>query len=219
MSLSRTSDLVAATAIVAFALGLSGCAAETVGTSPSVTARAPGLGASVAGPVPRPCVPPSSVDDLPPGIAAIVEATFVPGHAVSDSARGTLIPLEGVSVLWGSPSRPPTQLVDSPSTPSESDLLLLPGRYILLLTANSLGEYYIAEGRYGAFAFVDAQGNTLDRLCTIYAMDGKPRPPVKSEITIDRKTLLSLAVAAATSKKVDLQSMQPVPAPVSGSAG
>jgi hypothetical protein len=144
----------------------------------------------------------------------VVEATFTPGRSVRDDAGGVEIPLDAVTILWGKAATvPPEKIVASNMTAADADLLLDPGRYVLLLGSNSFGHFYLADGRYGAFPFADAEGQSLARLCTEYTTDGKAHAPVRAQGVTTRGDLLRLVASAAERRPSIDPNPSPVPAP------
>jgi hypothetical protein len=109
--------------------------------------------------------------------------------------------MQDVKVLWSlDPAQPPPSTLVASNVPvSNAELLLEPGRYVLLLGSSTPGLYYLAQGRQGAFAYVDESGSVLTRLCTVYSTDGTARPAVRAPGSIARETLLGLSIAAAKS--------------------
>ena len=94
----------------------------------------------------------------------------------------------------------------------DADVLLDPGRYILLLGENSFGNFYIVDGHYGAFAFSDSQGANFVRMCTVYSAGTKASPPVRTAKKIGRQSLVALAISAAQRDANIPTSVAPVPA-------
>jgi hypothetical protein len=197
---------------------ISGCAPKQPAPSSPALSRStssPRSGApTVAGAPARPCETPSTLSDLPAGIRAIVEATFVPGRAVPDQAGGVTIPLQDVKVIWSNSKDSPTALVEHLPV-SDADVFLDADRYILLLGENSFGNFYLVDGRYGAFAFADSPGANLVRMCTVYSVGPKASPPVRSVAKIGRQALLALATSAAQRDADIPSSVPPVPIPSS----
>jgi hypothetical protein len=143
---------------------------------------------------------------------AVVEATFAKGHAVVDGGAGVEIPLEGAQLLLGGAGQTPASLFESNFSLEDAEVFLDPGRYILLLGSGSPGRYYLLDGRYGAFAFADVEGNSLSRMCTTYIADGKAHAPTRSSVTVSRKSLLTLAEEAAKTMPAPTD-IQPAPTP------
>jgi hypothetical protein len=156
------------------------------------------------------CTQPVTEADLRVGTKVIVDATIAHGKAVSDSVGGSIIPLEGVKVLWGTVAKPPGALSVSSVPMSDADSLLDAGRYILLLGSSTDGVYYLAQGRAGAFPYADAGGNSVTRICTVYSADKVAKRPLRAPGSVPRKTLLDLAVRAASEPVL---SPEPVPVP------
>jgi hypothetical protein len=201
--------LAGACGSVAPAGSSTGSSVGTSGVSVSRPATIPGHPSGlVAAPLPPPqaCVTPSTVADVQLGERVVVEATIAHGHAVSDNYRGSIIPLVAVKVLLGSVPSPPQEIEADLLPPSDADLLLDEGRYILLLGSSIEGHYYLAMGRRGAFAFSDASGSSLVQMCTEYSADGKAHSPVRAPGSIDRNTLLELVAKTVS---------QPTASPVS----
>jgi hypothetical protein len=143
------------------------------------------------------CELPTSERDLELGARAIVEATVVHGRARADGQGASVIPLEGVKVLWSTSEDTPQEISVSNTSVDDADLLLDAGRYVLLLGSDVDHVYYLAHGRAGAFEYADTAGNSFSKLCTVYASDGKAHPPVKAKGTISRESLVTMAIEAA----------------------
>jgi hypothetical protein len=131
------------------------------------------------------------------GATAIVDATVRGGKAVSDGVNGSVVPLDAVKVLWGSQESVPTSIVASNVSSSDAEMLLPPGRYILLLGSSTPGFYYLAQGREGVFVFTDPNGQTLTRLCTVYSPDGVARPAKRAPGSLSVAALMDMATTAA----------------------
>ena len=156
------------------------------------------------------CTQPFSEADLRVGTKVIVEATIVHGEAVTDNVGGSIIPLEGVKVLWSTVAKSPGALSVSNVPVSDVDSILDAGRYILLLGSSTDGVYYLAQGRAGAFPYADANGDSVTRICTVYSADKVAKPPLRAPGSISRKALLDLAIRAASEP---ILSPEPVPIP------
>jgi hypothetical protein len=156
-----------------------------------------GLPMPVPGPPERECRQPTSAEDLAVGATVIVDATVRGGKAVSDGVNGSVVPLDAVKVLWGSQESVPTSIVASNVSSSDAEMLLPPGRYILLLGSSTPGFYYLAQGREGVFVFTDPNGQTLTRLCTVYSPDGVARPAKRAPGSLSVAALMDMATTAA----------------------
>lgn len=218
--LARGAGLILAAACLVSCVGsTSHDDSATVGKSPSSGVASDTMTVSPTRPAPMPsevsCTQPGTKEELRLGAQVIVEATIVPGRAVTDNLGGSVIPLDVVKVLWTKATVTPKEIVASNVPVEDADFLLGAGRYILLLGSSTKGVYYLAQGREGAFPIVDAEGDKVTRICTVYSLDGTPRPAATAEGSISRQALLEMAISAAAAEQLSTPSPVPVPSPSS----
>lgn len=156
--------------------------------------------------------------------AVASSAPVVPGGTRSAPAGGP--PIAGPSAADCSiPTTPErlnlgTQVIVEPgivhgrATGDGVAAFLPEGRHVLLLGASTPTVIFALMGREGAFRYADPAGTRLRRLCTVLSAGPLPSPPTEPPASIDRATLLDLAIRAATTwPPPSPGSVSPVPVP------